>query len=123
MFGACQEQSFKLTCETCEEVHFLTTSQEEVGTRLFLHAQHAIQKHQSIVIFGTDDTDIFIICLSLSSSINCNMTLGVGQSLMSGWLTSHNWPQHQEVKCVLNCLDFMHGLDVTLWVPLQTKER
>ena len=77
MFVACQERCFKLTCNTCEEVYLLATSQEEADTRLFLHAQNAAQTHRSHV-FLADDTDVFVICLGLSCYINCNMYLRRG---------------------------------------------
>ena len=73
IFVASQERCFKLTCNTCEEVYLLATSQEEADTRLFLHAQ----THRSLV-FLADDTDVFVICLGLSSYINCNMNLRRG---------------------------------------------
>lgn len=77
MFVTCQEKCYKLTCDTCEEVHALKCSEEEADTRLFLYAQHAAQKYHSIIIVA-DDTDVFVICLSLSSSINSNIYLRRG---------------------------------------------
>ena len=77
MFVACQEHCYKFTSDTCEEIQVLTTSLEEVETRLLLHTKHAAQIHQSVVILS-DDTDVFEICLSLCSSINCNIYLRHG---------------------------------------------
>ena len=72
MFVTYEDKCLKLTQEKCEEAPALECSHEEADTRLFMHAHHAARKYQSLV-FVADDTGVFIICLSLSSSIHSNI--------------------------------------------------
>ena len=76
MLVASQELCFKLTASTYEEVDILANTQEEADTCLFLHAQHAALTHSLVIM--ADDTDVFIISLGLSSSINCKMYIRLG---------------------------------------------
>ncbi len=113
----CQERCFKLTTNTYEEVHILTTTcQEGADTRLFVHAQHAAQTHRSLVILAKD-TNVLVIGLNLSSLINCNLYIRHGSKSRVRMINI--W----EMKCVYYYMDFTHRLDVTVLVHLPTKER
>ena len=54
MFRTTQKKSFNLTSTKCEEVQTLKSSQEEVDTRLLLHAQHAAVKYKSAVLVSDE---------------------------------------------------------------------
>ena len=77
----------------------------------FYRHSHVARKHQSLVILA-DYTDVFIICLALSTSINSNMYLRRGAKSRVR-MASHNWPQHWGVSYVHYYLGSMHGQNVT----------
>ena len=54
------------------EIDSLFTTQEEADTRMLLHAKHAADKSSSTII-ASEDTDMFIICLSLVQTFACQM--------------------------------------------------
>ena len=60
------------------EVSSLSTSQEEAGTRLFLHAQYAVNHLQGNIIINSPDIDVFIISLMVSEKINANINFKTG---------------------------------------------
>ncbi len=78
MFVTCEEKCFKLTREKCEEVQVLRSNHEEADTRLFLHAQHAAAENYQAIVLVADDTDVFIICLGLSSAIKSKVFIRRG---------------------------------------------
>ena len=61
------------------EVSSLSTSQEEAGTRLFLHAQYAVNHLQGNIIINSPDIDVFIISLMVSEKINANINFKTGK--------------------------------------------
>ena len=67
----CGNQCYKITAERTEEEEELRSEQEEADTRLLLHAQHAVneQRYKSIII-SSEDTDVRILCLAFSFSID-----------------------------------------------------
>ena len=69
LFITCGKQCFKVTKDGSEVVDELATSHEEADTRTLLHTKHASSNYISMVIV-TDDTDVFIICLSVFHQIS-----------------------------------------------------
>ena len=45
---------------------------EESDTSVFLHAQHAAQEHQTVVI-KSPDTDVAVIAVSLQRDLQCRL--------------------------------------------------
>ena len=78
LFITCEKQCFKVTKDGSEAVGELSSSQEEADTRMLLHAKHASNNFKSMVIV-TEDTDVFIICLSIFRQISCNMYIKCGR--------------------------------------------
>ena len=60
------------------KVSSLSTSQEEADTRMFLHAQCALNHLQGNIIINSPDTDVFIISLMVSENINANVNFKTG---------------------------------------------
>ena len=60
------------------EVSSLSTSQEETGSRMFLHPQYALNHLQGNIIINSPDTDVFIISLMVSEKINANISFKTG---------------------------------------------
>ena len=60
------------------EVSSLSTSQEEADTRMFLHAQYALNHLQGNSFISSPDTDVFIILLMISEKINTKINFKTG---------------------------------------------
>ena len=56
------EKVFKINEDTVIAIPKLQSKREEADTRMMLHAQHASQHFQKILI-SSPDTDVFVICL------------------------------------------------------------
>ena len=65
----CGEKCWKITSDGCYEVHELSSSQEEADTRVLLHAKHASDNGYSNVFIVSEDTDVFVLCLSFAKDI------------------------------------------------------
>lgn len=67
----CGSRCYKMTTERVEEEEELKSEQEEADTRLLLHVQHAAneRRYRSIIV-SSEDTDVRILCLAFSFSIN-----------------------------------------------------
>ncbi|XP_056105946.1 uncharacterized protein LOC130084505 [Rhinichthys klamathensis goyatoka] len=63
--------------QTLSAVDDLTCDHEECDTRVFLHAQHAAQEHQTVVI-KSPDTDVAVIALSLQPDLPCRLYFFTG---------------------------------------------
>lgn len=57
---------------TVEEATELTCDHEEADTRLLLHASHASQSYENILI-KSPDTDVFIISLHFCLNFRCRL--------------------------------------------------
>ena len=64
---------WKITENRSEEVPVLFSSQEEADTHLFLHACHDAQVGCIVVIINSEDTDVFILLLAFSPSIDAKL--------------------------------------------------
>ena len=63
------KQRFKVTKDGSDVVDELTTAQDEANTHMLLHTKHASSNYRSMFIV-TEDTDVFIICLSVFHHIS-----------------------------------------------------
>ena len=63
------EKCWKISENHCEEVPELMSKHEEADGRLLLHAAHAAAAGHSAVIICSEDTDVFVLCLSFSEQI------------------------------------------------------
>jgi len=79
VYVTCGEKCFKLTKDVHEEVGDLLCTQEEAATRMLLHAKHAVVKYSSVVLV-TEDTDVFVIAVGLSTLINSSLFIRRGTS-------------------------------------------
>ena len=70
LYVTCGNQCYKITEEAVEEED-LRSEQEEADTRLLLHVQHAAneKRYRSIIVLS-EDTDVRILCLAISFSID-----------------------------------------------------
>ena len=66
------ESVYHLSESLCSLVEELTSNHEEADTRMVLHAKHASQTSQQVLI-SSPDTDVFVICLGMQHLINANM--------------------------------------------------
>ena len=69
LFITCGKQCFKITKDGFEVVDEIATSQEEADTRTLLNTKHASSNYLYMVIVA-QDTDVFIICLSVFHQIS-----------------------------------------------------
>ena len=69
LFITCGKQCFKVTKDGSEVIDDLATFQEEASTRTLLHTKHVSSNYIYMVIV-TEDTDVFIICLSVFHQIS-----------------------------------------------------
>ena len=71
LYVTCGNRCYKITAERVEEEEELRSEQEEADTRLLLHVQHAAneQRYRSIIV-SSEDTDVRILCLAFSFSID-----------------------------------------------------
>ena len=78
MYVTCEKECWKITSESTGEVRELSSSQEEADTRLLLHASHSAREGYEAVIVNSEDTDVFILLLGFSSSINTKLYVRCG---------------------------------------------
>lgn len=69
---------WKITSERNDQVPELSSSQEEADTRLLLHASHAAKEGYEAVVVNSEDTDVFILLLGFSNSINTKLYMRCG---------------------------------------------
>ena len=70
LYVTCEKKYWKIFGDGTEEVQELSSCQEEADTRLLLHAAHAARAGYPAVIVTSEDTDVFILLLAFSSSID-----------------------------------------------------
>ena len=64
------DNCWKITDQSTEQVHGLSTQQEEADGCLLLHAAHAVAEGYSAIVICSEDTDVFILCLAFSERLN-----------------------------------------------------
>ena len=67
-----------MTSDASSEVDTLFTTQEEVDTRMLLHANMQLKSLHSSIIISSEDTDVFIICLSFVHNFPCQVYIKCG---------------------------------------------
>ena len=77
MYVTCGENCYKLTETDISEVDELRSTHEEADTRMLLHAKHAAEYYNDVILVA-DDTDILIICLAFSTNIQCHLYMQCG---------------------------------------------
>ena len=60
------------------EITELRSTQEEADTRMMIHVKHAATSYQNVVV-NSEDTDVFVILLSLHSQIPTRILLRRGK--------------------------------------------
>ena len=73
----CKNSVSKSHKDGSDVVDELITSQEEADTRMLLHIIYASSSYRSMVIV-TEDTHVFMICLSIFHQISGNMYIRCG---------------------------------------------
>jgi len=71
------QEVFRITKNTTEKIHEITSNHQEADTRILLHARHASLSYEEIVV-STPDTDVFLIMLSLISDMNIRLYMLTG---------------------------------------------
>ena len=72
IFATDGEKVFKINEDTVIAIPELESNREDADTRMMLHAQHASQHFQKILI-SIPETNVFIICLSFQPVTNTNL--------------------------------------------------
>ena len=71
------QEVLRITQNTTEKIHELTSNHQEADTRILLHARHASLSYKEI--FGsTPDTDLFFIMLSMMPDMNIKLYMLTG---------------------------------------------
>ena len=69
LFVACEEECHQISPEAAFTVEELNSTQEEADTRILLHLSHAARSDYSTLIVASEDTDVFILCVSFKHLI------------------------------------------------------
>ena len=112
----CGKQCFKVTKYGSEVVDELTTSKEEADTRTLLHTKHASSNYIHMVIV-TEDTDVFIICLSVF-----HLYIRCGTKTDYNTLTLAKLSSLLVKRLVKLYMDFMHSPAATPSAPIVVGE-
>ena len=64
LYATYLQEVFRITQNTTEKVHELTSNHQEADTNVLLHARHVSLSYEEIVV-RTPDTDVFLIMLSV----------------------------------------------------------
>jgi len=60
------------------EVEDLKCTHEEADTRMILHAGHCGTTGSNAVVVVSEDTDVFVLCVSFSSQVPCSLYVKCG---------------------------------------------
>ena len=69
LFVACEEECHQISPEAAFTVEELSSTQEEADTRILLHLSHAARSDYNTLIVASEDTDVFILCVSFKHLI------------------------------------------------------
>ena len=72
------ERCFRLTKDDMAEITELRSMQGEADTRMMIHVKHAAASYRNVVVVS-EDTDVFVILLSLHSQIPTRILLRKGK--------------------------------------------
>ena len=70
LYVTCDDRCYKIVEESAVEVEYLSCDHKEADTRVFVHARHA-EEASSAIILASEDTDVFVISLSLVHTFSC----------------------------------------------------
>ena len=75
-------KAYKNNLNNCSLIKELQSNHQEADTRLFLHAKHASEDHEKVVIVSPN-TDVFLIALSKSPLIQSHLYFltGIGKHI------------------------------------------
>ena len=73
LFVNCGEMCWKINRVTASLVEELQSSQVEADTRMILHAKHASDEGYETIIVVSEDTDLFVLCMSFANHILGNL--------------------------------------------------
>jgi len=73
LFVTCGENCWKINRGRASLVEELQSSQEEADTRMVLHAKHASDHDNKTIIVVSEDTYVFVLCISLANDIQGNL--------------------------------------------------
>ena len=84
LFATYLLELFRVTQNTTEKIHELTSNHQEADTRILLHTRHATLSCEEIIV-STPDTDVFLIMLLtiLDKNIKLYMLTGTGSKRIS----------------------------------------
>ena len=72
LYVTCGEKCWIITrCETTV-VDELQSSQEEADTRILLQAKHASDHGYKSVVVVSEDTDVYVLCITFAKDIYCS---------------------------------------------------
>ncbi len=113
LYVTCGEKCLVLTRDRWKFVQALECSHEEADTRMFLHAKHAATHYKTIILVA-DDTDVLIICLHLSRTIDSQLFIRRGTMVRVRMIDVGKLAAVLGSGFAVHCQGFMHGAGVTL---------
>ena len=72
-FISFENKCWKLTTDNIEDVPELFSDQEEADTRILLHTKHAYDEGCSEILLASEDTDVHVLGISLSTEISATI--------------------------------------------------
>ena len=86
LFVTCGQKCYKMNVTESQEVLDLETSQEEVDTRIMLHAVHAANDDNAAVVISADDTDVFLLAISFCDQIQASVFIKSGTKARTSYV-------------------------------------
>ena len=80
LYATYLQEVFRITQNTTEKVHELTSNHQEADIRIFLHAQHASLSYEKIFV-STPHADVFLIMLSMIPNMNIKLYMLTGTNI------------------------------------------
>ncbi len=78
LFVTHMHSCWQITDDCCKEVDALQCTHEEADGRLLLHAEHAAKAGYSAIVICSEDTDVFVLCLTFSKRIGVPVFMKCG---------------------------------------------
>jgi hypothetical protein len=113
LFLTSDENCYRITQNSCQEMQELRSTHEEADGRLLLHADHAAKEGYKAVLIFSVDTDVFILCLAFQKRINASLFQKCGSKNRTKLLDIEKIAAHigQEVCDALIRLHAFTGCD------------
>ena len=93
LFVACENECHQISSESASIVSDLNSTQEEADTRIILHLAHAARSDYSSLIVASEDTDVFILCLSFKQLIPSSIFFKCGTQTRIRYISISNETQ------------------------------